>query len=84
LPPAFWRRPGIRRNNKMRTSDNEFARDPAHDRPHCPCGALIAEGLLRCRKCRARARFNWRRRHAPVTRRNGRSGTGPANREPGK
>lgn len=68
----------------MSTRDNEFTRDPARDVPHCLCGALLAQGSRRCRKCRARARYAWKRMHAPVTARNGRPGTGPANREAGK
>jgi hypothetical protein len=68
----------------MKNRDNEFARDPAGHQPHCPCGALIAKGLRRCRKCRGRARYNWQRRHAPATPRNGRAGTGPEDREAGK
>jgi hypothetical protein len=65
----------------MSSSESEFVRDPAHQGQHCPCGALIADGVRRCRKCRARARWNWKRLHAPVTPRNGRAGSGPANRE---
>jgi hypothetical protein len=68
----------------MKNRDNEFARDPAHHQPHCLCGALIAKGVRRCRKCRARARYTWQRRHVPATPRNGRPGTGPANREAGR
>jgi len=33
---------------------------------HCPCGALLDHGKDRCRKCRARSR--WQRRKAPRTR----------------
>lgn len=68
----------------MSNPDHESAYDPAHDRPHCACGVLLDQGLRRCRKCRARARWNWKRAHAPATPRNGRPGTGPANREAGK
>jgi hypothetical protein len=60
-------------------ADN-FASDPARSQPHCPCGALVTGRSRRCRKCRARVRYNWRRRYAPATPRNGRSDTGPANR----
>jgi hypothetical protein len=65
-------------------TNNDYARDPAAHRPHCTCGVLLTSGARRCRKCRARARYNWRHTHAPASRRNGRPGTGPANREAGK
>jgi hypothetical protein len=35
----------------------------------CPCGALVDPGKKRCRKCRARSRWRYRRDHRarPVT-----------------
>jgi hypothetical protein len=65
-------------------TDNDHARDPAAHSPHCRCGVLLTPGARRCSRCRSRARYNWRRTHAPASPRNGRPGTGPANREAGK
>lgn len=66
----------------MTDSKNGHIQDPAHGRRHCPCGALTGGPALRlCRKCRSRSRYHWRRRHAPVTARHGRAGTGPKGRQ---
>jgi hypothetical protein len=68
----------------MNKPADNFASDPARNQPHCPCGALLTGRSRRCRKCRARARYSWRRRHTPVSARNGRAGNGPVNRRAGR
>jgi hypothetical protein len=64
----------------MTKPPDNFASDPARSQPHCSCGALLTGRSRRCRKCRARVRYNWRRRHEPTSPRNGRPGTGPGSR----
>jgi hypothetical protein len=48
----------------MNDPEYTLARDPARDEPHCSCGALTGSPTRRCRKCRARSRWNHRRTNA--------------------
>jgi hypothetical protein len=51
----------------MRTIQADFLED------RCPCGALLEDGMKRCRKCRARSRWY---RHKARGRRSARAGRG--------